>query len=102
MTPTDPEPEAQVARFLVGMFRNRFFGKGLFVRKRIYRASNERGNKLQTSVHAEPLLHAFSKEEQAETKLFCVLTSFDRTRSVIFVLFGLKTKPDFQRKFSGL
>ena len=28
MTPTDPEPEAQVARFLVGMFRNQFLEAG--------------------------------------------------------------------------
>ena len=26
---TDPKPEAQVARFLVGMFRNRFFEAGV-------------------------------------------------------------------------
>jgi hypothetical protein len=28
VTPTDPKPEAQVARFIVGMFRNRFFKMG--------------------------------------------------------------------------
>jgi hypothetical protein len=34
-----------------------------------FQASDERGNKLQTSVHAEPLLRAFPKEEVRRDKI---------------------------------